>query len=139
VNNNKQLIEEKDHWLLPIVGREVTRCLVAYAFSLEFWEPDYLFTIRIGGEFFFTEKGKKVFLSPELPPVGLGPALSMLHQTVASAIAYKSGRLEVRFMNGSYFSVEPDLNFEAWEITATDGLKLVCLPGLGLAVWYPNE
>jgi hypothetical protein len=107
MNNNNQLIEASDHWLLPIVGREVTRCLVDYAFSLELWEPDYLFTIRVSGEFFFTEKGKIIFLSPELPPQGLGPALSMLHQTIASAIAYKAGRLEVRFINGSYFSVEP--------------------------------
>jgi hypothetical protein len=51
----------------------------------------------------------------------LGPALSVLGQTVTSAQAHKNGALAVSFAHGSRLSVAPDAEYEAWEMVTSAG------------------
>lgn len=137
INQPDQLVEHSDHWVLPLQGKTVTRCLVDYAFGLELWEHDGTMTIRIEGDLVLKGYGGEHRLSPA-HPTALGPALSTIGQAIASAKAYKDGCLEVHFADGSILSVKPDTEYEAWEIVGTGGLRVVCMPGGSLAIWQPE-
>lgn len=136
MNSRPSLVEHEDHWeLLALVGRAVTRCLVDHAFSLQFWSPDAVFELRIDVHFTLREPGgEELSLTPE-ETTSLGPALRLFRREVSSARAHKNGRLEVLFSDGSSLSVSPDQQYEAWELAADSGQRLVSTPGGDLAVW----
>ena len=136
IHQQDQLVEHGDHWVVPLQGKTVTRCLVDHAFGIELWERDRITTIRIEGDFVFQGSGGAHRLSPASPTT-LGPALSTLGQAIASARAYKDGCLEVRWADGSTLSVKPDAEYETWEIAGPEGLRVVCTPGGRLSLWQP--
>ena len=133
-----QLVEYHDHWLVPLQGKMVTRCLVDSAFGIELWDGDSTTTIRIEGSFIFREHGTDQLLSPE-HPTALGPVLATVGKTVTAVHACKNGRLEVHFADGSSLSVEPDAEYEAWEIVSSGGLRVVCTPGGSVSIWQPGK
>jgi hypothetical protein len=45
----------------------------------------------------------------------------------------------MRFSEGYELIVPADGDYEAWDISSHNGLKLVCMPGGGIAVWLPRE
>ena len=133
-----QLVEYRDYWLMPLQGKMITRCLVDSAFGIELWDSDSTITIRIEGSFTFREQGTDQLLSPE-HPTALGPVLATVGKTVTAVRACKNGRLEVHFGDGSGLSVEPDAEYEAWEIVSSGGLRVVCTPGGSVSVWQPGK
>jgi hypothetical protein len=137
INQRERLVEHGDHWVVPLQGKTVTRCLVDHAFEIELWERDSTTTIRIEGDFVFKGHGGEHQLSPA-SPTALGPALSTLGQAIAAVRAYKDGCLEVHLADGSTLSVKPDAAYEAWEITGTRGLRVICPPGGSLSIWQPK-
>jgi len=137
INQQSSLIEHGDHWVVPLQGKTVTRCLVDHAFGIELWERDSTTTIRIEGDFILKGYGGEYQLSPAHPSA-LGPALSTIGKAIASARAYKDGCLEVHFADASTLSVKPDTEYEAWEITGAGGLRVVCTPEGSLSIWQPE-
>ena len=137
INQCERLVEHGDHWVVPLQGKTVTRCLVDHAFGMELWERDGTTTIRIEGDFVLKGYGGEHLLSPA-SPTALGPALSTFGQVIAAVRAYKDGCLEVHFADGSMLSVKPDAAYEAWEIAGTGGLRVVCPPGGSLSIWQPK-
>lgn len=131
------LSEDQDRWSVAIRGRAVTRCVVDYAFSLDVGYPPNEVAIRIEGPFSLEIGGTNYRMSPEAT-VELCPALGLLHQVADALTAYKDGALEVRFATGDLLAAKPDPNYEAWEINGAGGLRIVSLPGGGLAVWRPT-
>jgi hypothetical protein len=70
----------------------------------------------------------------------LGPALGLFGLTTVSGTAYRDGSLELQFQDGTRLEVSPDTaGFEAWELAASTGLRIVSLPNGGLAVWRGEE
>lgn len=138
INKPDQLVEHGDHWVVPLQGKTVTRCLVDRAFGLELWERAGITTIRIEGDFVFQGQGAEYQLSPA-HPTALGPVLSTVGKAVTSARAYKDGCLEVHFADGSNLSVKPEAAYEAWEIAGKGGLRVVCTPGGSLSIWQPEK
>ena len=136
INQQDQLVEQGNHWIVPLQGKTVTRCLVDHAFGMELWEREGITTIRIEGDFVVKGHGGEHQLSPACP-TALGPALSTLGKAVTSAKAYKDGCLTVHFADGSILSVKPDAAYEAWEIAGTEGLRVICTPGGSLSIWQP--
>jgi hypothetical protein len=102
--------------------------LIDYAFGIEVWSPDDLVSIRIGGAFLLKSQSGERKLFAEKEPMALGSALSVLHKTLESAIAYKNGMLSLKFSNDIRIDVPPDDKYEAWEINSRDGVILVSLP-----------
>lgn len=47
------------------------------------------------------------------------------------------GHLSVTFESGLQLEVEPDQQYESWQITSEDDLLIVCTPGGDLTIWYP--
>ncbi len=138
INTPYQLVEYGDYWVVPLQGKTVTRCLVDHAFELELWEREGTTTIRLEGGFVFQGPGGEYQLSPA-HPAALGPALSALGKTIATAKVCKDGCLAVHFADGSMLSVKPDGAYEAWEIAGTGGLHVVCTPGGSLSIWQPAK
>jgi len=93
ISQYDQLIEYPDHWLVPLQGKMVTRCLVDSAFGIELWDGDSTTTIRIEGSFIFRGHGTDQLLSPE-HPTALGPVLATAGKTVTAVHACKNGCLE---------------------------------------------
>ena len=137
INQQDQVVEHGDHWVVPLEGKTVTRCLVDHAFGIELWERNSTTTIRIEGDFVFQGYGGEHQLSPAYP-TALGPALSTIGKAIVSARACKDGCLDVHFADGSTLSVKPDPEYEAWEIVGTGGLRVVCTPGGSLSIWQPE-
>lgn len=128
------LVEHPDYWELPLVGRVVTRCLVDYGLGLEFFSSETTFEVRIEGRFTLRESGgDRLEMTPESTET-LGPALRLLRREVTDARAYKDGRLELAFSDGSFLTAASDEDFEAWEMGGGDQ-RVVCTPGGELAVW----
>jgi len=129
--------DQGDFWELPFSGREITRCLVDHAFSLQLWSPTVTFDLRIECPFVVREANSPdSVMNPEEVST-LAPALSMFEKCVEHARAYKDGRLEVLFSDGATLHVEPDEQYEAWEVVG-GGQRIVSTPGGELAVWSEN-
>lgn len=47
-----------------------------------------------------------------------------------------AGQLHMTFANGIALQVAPDELYEAWQISSTDGLLVVCGPGGDLTAWF---
>lgn len=133
------LVELGDRWLLPMTGRQVTQCCVDYAVTFRFSEAGGSFDVRIGEPFVLRKAGDEHHLRPEDDPAGMGPALSLLHQTVTEAVAFKDGRLELRFSDGSAVKVPVGQDYEPWELVGPGGVRVVSLPGGDLAVWRAED
>ena len=139
MSRDDQLSDRGDYWAVaPLAGRTVTRCFVDYAFGIECWDRERETTMRIEGNFVLKVNGAEQRLSPE-QPTALGPAFSIIHKAVDSARVYKDGCLEVNFSDGSSLFVEPDSEYEAWEIVGRGGLRVVCVPGGSLSIWQREE
>jgi hypothetical protein len=134
-----KLREENDSWMLSIKGREVTRCLVDYAFSIELWIPDDPISIRINRPFLFKTRDQTYKISPAEEPIRLGPVLSIVHKTIQAVIAHKDGSLSVEISDEIKLDVSADVHYEAWEINGREGMRIVSLPGGGLSIWSAKK
>jgi len=63
--------------------------------------------------------------------------LSVLNRP-ATDVAIVEGELTVTFDNLT-LSVDPDEQYESWQINSDDGLLIVCMPGGELTIWYPPD
>lgn len=135
----RELIEAADRWLVPMAGLTVMQCRVDYAFSLIAADGlDGWFEVRIEQPFVVASPGKELLLDPAGEPAAMAPALSVLHQTVVEAVAFKDGRLELMFGDGRVLRVPIGKDHEAWNVVGPGGLQIVSLPGGELAIWSPD-
>ena len=131
-----QLVEEHDYWLLPLKGRSVTQCCIDYAFTIYLVERDATFSLRIEQLFVLHQaNADAVTLHPGENAVALAPSLAMFGLTVERGVAYKDGRLEVCFTDGSSIRVDACHDFEPWEYAGPAGSRVVSMPGGNLAIW----
>ena len=123
---------------LPLSGRQVTRLRFDYAFGIDFYEDEKLFSLRIEVPFTTTTGPITESYDPE-KCVQCGPLLALLHTVVVSATATRKGRLEVGFTSGLTLCVEPDPQFEAWELVGSDGTRVISVPGGDLVTWRADR
>ena len=121
-------------WRLPLERRAVSRCVLDYAFVLEFHEAEEKAILRIEGEFLIRDNRGSHELSAA-KPAKLGAALDLFGQVVRLAVASREGRLKITFGEGRILSVEPDDHYEAWEMSGPGGMRAVCTPGGVISVW----
>ncbi len=82
--------------------------------------------------------GMRLDLSADIPTEAAQASI-LLRKTVGQAIGRKDGSLDVIFADGSKLVVPIDPDYEAWEISASDGFLVVSRPGGGLATWSPKQ
>jgi len=107
---------------------------IDHRLGLEFLEHGVETTLVIGGRSRFEHGGARLELSADNSQE-VGKASILVKKTVDRAVAHEDGSLEVRFMDGDILFVASDPHYEAWEAYASDGMKVVSLPGGGLATW----
>jgi uncharacterized protein DUF6188 len=124
--------------LQVLVGKRVTQLTVDFGFTVLFWSPGYNAQIRIGQPFTFaSHDGKTSRVEPGNVDT-VCPALKIFDKDATSA-AVENGALRIELDGGALLLVFPHPKYEAWELAASDGTKIVCTPGGELAVWSPLQ
>lgn len=123
-----------DHWELPLSGSTITQCCFDLAVELHLCGTGWVF--RLEQPFTIADAGGHVehIVPEELINCDL-VVNTTLNAAVGRARAFKNGRLELRLAAGGSVEVSASEDFEAWTGTGPDGIKLVSIPGGGLAVW----
>jgi hypothetical protein len=130
---------ENGYWILPLAGRRVTRCLIDFGFTLEFFAAgNKLASIRIETAFNLVRESTETTLDPQITD-DLGSALVLFQQEVRTAIAAPDGSLEVTFSNGAIVRVPKNASYEAWQVSLDDGSLLVSQPGGSLTFFRGPE
>lgn len=119
---------------LPMAGQEVSRVCFDWAITLEFLDGFPETSIRIGGKIRLQVGTEEVEIDPEVS-ASAGRAVVLVRKRAAAGIALRDGTLRIVFSDGTKIAASPSSPYEAWELSASNGLKLVCLPSGGLAVW----
>lgn len=124
--------DQGDGWNLAL-GDSGLRIQVDYAVT--FLTTDG-FAFRIEQPFVLTDpSGHEQLLVPEGDPTKLAPVLLLSRTAVRRAAAFDDGRLELDFQDGSRVQVPCGEDYEPWEATGPEGLKLVAVPGGDLSIW----
>ena len=129
---------ENSCFTLPLEGRQITQLRLDFAFGIEISDEIGQFSIRINTMFTLTGPMGTAEYDPEHLHV-CGPALKLFNARMASAKAFKSGRLEIEFSDGTILKVDSNPQFEAWEAVGNDGMRFVAVPGGELTVWRSDS
>jgi hypothetical protein len=132
-----KLTEAGEYWEMPLEGREVTQCCVDYEMRFRFWKADNdTAEVRLPRFRLREPDGTEHVLEVEKDRRALAPALDCFGKAVERALAWKDGRLELAFTDGTLIEVAPHEQFEAWQVTGPGRIMVVCLPGGGEpAIW----
>jgi hypothetical protein len=134
------LVDTPDAWVLQVPGLTITQCRIDYAFTLVLEaERGASFEIRIEQPFSVWRQDAEHELDAEADPTDIAPALSLLHQGVTLAVAFKDGRLELTFDNGDLLRVPASEDYEPWNVVGPEGLRIVSLPGGDLGIWGTDK
>lgn len=119
---------------LPFAGQTLESVYVEYGAYLEFREC----TLTFGTEFSLETSEGGFRLDPDNYLDENFNQLSRLAGVVVTAASYdETGDLKIEFANGARITTGPYAGSEAWNLACGDsnGLKIVCLPSGGLAIW----
>ena len=132
---NRYLFHTEDGELvLPLEGLSIARCVVDHALSLEAFHGDGVITLTIEGPFTILQNGERRAQDPT-SPADLGPAIGLVRGLIRKARASTNGRLAVAFEDGRNINVEPNEDFESWQLSAPGGVRAVCRAGGGVSTW----
>jgi hypothetical protein len=100
----------------------------SFSTQFDFHSPEAKWTLRIEGNFAVSRRTDQSIPTPLLT--------DLLGEFVLSLHARKSdGELELRFTHDWILRVASDADYEAWEISSSEGERLVAVPGDGVARW----
>jgi hypothetical protein len=126
------IIDKEDAFEIDDADMVVATCQRdSSSLRLELHSPNAIWTLVIGGAFSVTRSTKDD---------GLIPSMSTISDLVGNTVLLFRGRkadgeLEIRFTHDWVVIVEPDPDYEAWEIYSTCGERLIAVPGDGIAKW----
>jgi hypothetical protein len=72
-------------------------------------------------------------------PATLAPVLRLFNAEVTGAAIQKTGQLKIQFGDDWSLEVEPNASYEAWQLSASLGVMLVCSPGGTVSVFRQPE
>lgn len=125
-------------WTFPLQGAAVEAVNVDFAVTL-LVHGGYAFRVEQPFLYIKPEDRGEQWIVPDGDPVCVAPVLALARGTVASADAYDDGHLELFFTDGSIITVPTAEDYEPWQATGPDGLKVVSVPGGELSVWQPCD
>jgi hypothetical protein len=130
------LIERNDCWSVDVPDGEVSCLRIDWAVTLTIAGDDEVVDVRVAGACVLSASdGTEAALEPEDEPAQLAPVLRLVRLGMRRTDAFKDGRLEIEFADGSVLRVPASEDLETWEISGPRGIRLVSLPGNELAVW----
>jgi Family of unknown function (DUF6188) len=117
---------------LPLHGATVTQIRIDHRLGLLF---DSGAELAIGGVASLRSSGGTVPIEPDRQ-VNVLATIDLLWDAVTHAQTSPTGRLTIEFAKGRTLGIDADVGYEAWEfVTADAEVRVVCLPGGGLATW----
>ncbi|MEV3904066.1 DUF6188 family protein [Mycobacterium sp. NPDC050551] len=118
---------------LRLCGRTVTSVHVEYTLQVRLSDT---YNVTVESPFRFHLSDRSVELSPEADPDKVRARLSRLvgHRIVDARVS-EAGALTIGFDDSTRLTVEPDPNYEAWNVSGPAGFLVVCVPGGELAIW----
>jgi Family of unknown function (DUF6188) len=132
--NTEDVQSQRDRLSLPIRGASVVQCCVDNALTLKFDLPDA--QLRLESSFTIRdENGREALIPSEGDATRFGPVLKLWGARILEAIATEGGGLTLHFEGGGTLQASPDPHYESWELAGPSGLKVIALPGGGLATW----
>lgn len=142
------VLEVDEGWEVQLSGSRVSRCCVDKALRLAFREkeddsdepPCAQLVIWTRFRVRRTTTEDEVVLDPTVGPLAVAPALALWNESLDRVLVRHAGQLCLTFSGGASLTVNPDHAREAWELGASDGLVLVCVPGGGTPrIWTGRE
>lgn len=131
-----QITQTETGWRVPVPDALVVRCIVDYAFTIDMQSQNATLSVRIGTDFTL-QVGETAKVLSVHDTLSLGEALIMFNKRLLHLTANKNGDLELDFSDQIKIKVKPDQQSEAWDLTFSNGAKIVCVPGGKLAIWDP--
>ncbi|MHB0998638.1 MAG: DUF6188 family protein [Armatimonadota bacterium] len=135
MNDARELIENPDSWIIPLHDYKVVQICIGNVLQIHLVHNDSSSVISINDNFDMQIKHNYCSYSVESAPELIGPITKLLHKTIRSITAFKDGRLSIVTDDGISLSVFPEVNYESWEISISNGIRIVCMPGGSLAIW----
>lgn len=131
-----ELTKAGDHWVLPVTGQPVAQLCLDYAVTLRLGND---VSVRIEQPFVIVaEDGTERLVVPDGELDRLAPILRLARAIVTEGLAFDDGHLELTFAGGTRVSVPSAEDYEPWEVVATEGMRIVSVPGGELSVWQPS-
>lgn len=129
-----------DGYTLNLQGYSVCEICFSYAVHLKLTTADDLMEITIHAPFVLQHKEEVLRTGPgQLDSIANVLKLHMMNATALNCT--EDGILTLRFESGHAIVVQPELDFEAWELRevlpahADNALYIVCMPGGDLAIF----
>jgi hypothetical protein len=118
---------------LPVVGDDVTRVEFDYAIAF-LTESGGQVKIETPFVLIGEDQARKV-IDPPAPGTSAVDVLRVLRQKIVRADFTDEGHLRLEIGTVMSIEVDPHDSFEAWNFADSRGVKVVCLPGGGVATW----
>lgn len=118
---------------IRLIATQVTQVCFDSSVTLRCWQLTGEVTIRISSPFVVEYGGTRFAVVPAKQD-NAGAALSLLNAVVTDARATAEGGLALRFGDGLAVEVAPDPQFEAWEMSDSQGASVISMPGGEIAV-----
>jgi Family of unknown function (DUF6188) len=133
----------EDRWSLAVDNARVHRIAFDWAVVLSIGPPPGpTFDIRIEQPcILLMPDGSETLLIPDGDPVRLAPLLALVRRSAIRVDAFRDGHLELQLADGYLLSVPAAEDYEPWEISGSDGSRLISTPGGGVTTWegMPNR
>jgi hypothetical protein len=115
-------------WLLAMDEGRVQRIEVDFRLGLLFGDKAETALLCIEMPCYLRREGRDILLTPD-DPSSLAPVLAIFNAEVADISIQRTGHLTAKLKDGRSLEVDPNEQYEAWQISSTNGFLLVCSPG----------
>ena len=119
---------------LEIGGQSITR--ISFDYQLEILLSNQVSAVITGLFSYRNSSGDSVDLSIGRGVASCAVVLESFGKEVASGTVTDDGGLHILLTDGSSFHIDPDSNYESWELNGErNASKIVSMPGGELAIW----
>jgi hypothetical protein len=125
-------------WLLAMDGGRVQRIEIDFRLGLLFGDKAEMASLYIETPCYLRCEGRDIRLIPD-EPCSLAPALALFNAEVADVSIQRTGHLTAMLKDGRSLEVDPNEQYEAWQISSTNGFLLVCSPGGEVSLFQQHE
>ena len=130
-----QLIPTDFGWLLRMDEGRIKHIGVDFRLVLLFGDKTETASLCIETPCYIRSEGKNTRLVPDAPST-LAPALTLFNAEITDISILKTGYLTAKFKDGRSLEIEPNEQYEAWQVSSTNGFLLVCSPGGEIAMFH---
>jgi hypothetical protein len=119
--------EENYGWIISFPNCIVRLIKIDFRLGILLADGDDTFELLIETPFNLENSDGTVSCVPENSE-SLGPILSLINIRVISLEIQRTGKMHIKFDAGFSIDIEPDPDYEAWQLGGSSGFLFVCPP-----------